>query len=432
MGLFSGIFGKKKEEAASRASRDMSVSELVQSLEKRKSEIEASFEPDIAKMRERLAQASKEMAESMSRLEAAQCPSKIDDAIMKLAVSFRTSLVKSFNQLFIDVSKEAGPGLSNFEQYFSRCSSDLIESEKDAMRFVKPLREVFPGETKDVLKKVDRMEEVVKEIKSGIEAKRSLLSPIASALDDARALESDVGKLRAAEGQVSETVSYLEQLEGKKRSDEARLAEIAAGEAWREHLAGKSELSQLQRGREEIRSLVTQTIISMERPMKRLKKLAMDGRETVDDMELLDSYISNPFEGFQQDDGRHVSEFVAKISALSKRGELELEEKERRMFERASDLSEMLAKMRSDYSSLDSQARGMEERLALSEVVAENGRLNEEVRSLDAKAAEERDRKAKMESGLPKLREAVSMSAEKASKSASSALGEEIRISASN
>jgi len=434
MRLFSGLFGKKEEPAVqtSGSLKEVSITELIQRLESRKSEMEAYFEPDLRRMHERLVQASKEMSESMSRLQAAQCPSKIDDVVMKLAISFRTSLIKSFNQLFIDVAKDVGFGLENFDQYFSKCSSDLIEAEKDAMRFVKPLREVFPNETKDVLKKVDRMEEVVEEIGSGLGSKKSILSPLVTALGEARSLESEIARIRVAEGQLSENDSQLSQLEEKKRSDEARIAEIMGSEAWREHLAGKSELAQLQRRRDEIRSLITQTIISMERPMKRLKKLVIDGREMVENMHLLDSYISDPFEGFQQDDGRNVAEFIVKISSLSKRGELELDEKERRMFEKASNLADMLAKMRLDYANLESEARGMEERLATSEIVAENSRLNGEVRSLDSRIAEGRERKAKLEAGILKLREGISATAEKASQSASKALGEQIRISASN
>jgi hypothetical protein len=193
-------------------------------------------------------------------------------------------------------------------------------------------------------------------------------------------------------------------------------------------MSRKGELSQLKRRTEDVRNLVVQTVISMDRPMKRLRKAVIDGRETVDSPEILDAYIGNPFEAFQQDDGKNLEEFVTKISSLSKRGEMELEEKERRMFEKSSELNEMLAKMRADYGGLERETARLEEELATSEVVLTNSRLSDEMRLADLKISANGEDKAKVQSLAAKSAQLLAEASEKAVKSASSALGEEIRI----
>jgi hypothetical protein len=257
---------------------------------------------------------------------------------------------------------------------------------------------------------------------------KTKFDPVEAALADAKYLESVISKAKSQELEIADISLHLSHLADTKVQTETKIKDLLSGEAWRDHLAEKSELAQLQSKREDMRNLIIQTIISMERPMKRLKKLVLDGKEITNKLSLIDIYITDPFDAFRQDDGSGIAEFVLKISNLSKRGELELEEKERRMFEKPSDLSDMLAKMRFDYSRLDSEVKSMEERLALSEVVAENSRLNEEVRVLDSKIADLKEKKVKLDTILPKLRESVLSATKKAEQSSSHALEKQIRI----
>ncbi|MBI4894583.1 MAG: hypothetical protein HY833_02515 [Candidatus Aenigmarchaeota archaeon] len=427
MGFLSGIFGRGKEPEQKGAS-DVSASELTGRLESRLAELELSFGPDMKKLHDKILASTKDLSESMARLEAAKCATKIDDAVMKLATSFRASLIKSFNQPFMDAAKPTEHGMEPFKRYFAKLSASLVEAEKDAMRYVPPMKDVFPGETRDMLKKVDKLEEVITEVKEFLEAKAAQSGPLSVALADSRDLEAELAKAAQLEARMKDLETDLSQLTASKQANEAKISELMRSELWAGHMARKGELSQLKRRTEDVRNLIVQTIISMDRPMKRLRKAVIDGRETVEGPGILESYIGNPFEAFQQDDGTNLEEFVTKISALSKRGEMELEEKERRMFEKASELNEMLAKMRADYGGLERETARLEEELATSEVVLTNSRLSEEMRLADLKISANGEDKAKVQSMLAKSKESVSQASEKVVKSASSALGEEIRI----
>lgn len=427
MGFLSGIFGKRQEPASQGAS-EVSASELSAKLDSRLKDLELSFGPEVKKLHERLLASVKDLSESMSRLEAAKPATKIDDSVLKLATSFRASLIKSFNHAFILAAKPTEHGLEPFSQWFSKVSASLLEAEKDAMRYVPPMRDVFPGEAREMLKKVDKLEAAMKEAKEFLDAKSVQTGPLSQALADAKNLEAEMSKSAQLESRIRELEADLAQLSQVKAENEAKVAELMRSEQWAAYIAGKGELSQLQRRREDLRNLVIQTVISMDRPMKRLRKAVIDGKETVEQPEILDSYIGNPFEAFQQDDGSHLAEFVTKISALSKRGEMELEERERRMFEKSSELNEMLAKMRSDYSGVEGNAKALEESLLTSDVMLTNSKLAEETRLADLKISANGEDRAKLQSLLTKSTQSLSDASEKAAKSASSALGEEIRI----
>lgn len=434
MGWLSNIFKNKKPEpeVAGKVGDEeqTSLSKLVSIVSGKIQEKNLALEEEIKKMHEKILASSSEFSEAMNKLNLATGPEKIDDAIMNVAKSYRSSLVKSFNTTFMNFQKPVSYTAESFEEYLGRCSSSLAQAEEGAMKFIQPLKEVFPGEMKQVLKKSEQLNNVLSEIISKTGKISLEIRPFSEILSLARGLESEASRMAETENEASNMQRQVSELKAKKESLEQGVADFLSGPDWGSYQRRKQEILLAEKKKDEIRSIVIQSIGPLDKAMKRLRKILAEQKESFEGMDILELYISDPFDAFVRDSDQSVfNSIVSRIRVASGTGSLDIEtKKEQKILERLSEVESgnLLASLRRDYDSLEQSSKALEEDVGSSEVLKTKLHYENEIKSLASQIPRDEEKLSGLSSKLSKIKEKKAEIFEKLKDSVRNVLGENL------
>ncbi len=411
MGWLSNIFKFEKpvETAKEFSPQEVSLEDLIVVLEKKIQEKNSLFEKDLENMHRKLVESSHNFSRMLNDLQNSKGPDKIDDALMNVAKSYRSTLIRAFRNSFMEFEKPVGYTIEDFGKYFNRCASSLREAESGVMRFVQPLKEVFPREMKRLLKSSDDLENAISEISSGLSKKSLEIKPPADALKLAKDFGFNLNKLSETETGKSNLESYVDDLKNSKESLEKKISEFLKSEDWIEHQRKFQEIATIEKRKDEIQSVVVQSIAPLDKAVKRLRRMSSEGIEKFENEKMLELYITNPIEAFLKDSNQVViKNIISKIKAASEKGKLEIDtKKEQKILEKMSavESGDFLFALRKDYDELEKAARKLEEELAARDLRKIKFDYENELKNLDSKIEEAQSKLKNIDSSLVKLRE---------------------------
>ena len=391
MGWLSGLFGPKKADVKEEVVTDkpLTLSEASRMLDTRLKEKDAVFESDARSLHSAMIKSLDEFASSLSNLEKAKEPDKIDGRLLELGKSYRTALSKAFNPTFIEMKKPPGFTVVGFSDYCRKCSSLLNQSENDAMRYVQILKEIYPDAMRSVLKSSDRIENAISSALSLSNSKRDEVTPIIEGLSVVKELELQIAKIQHTESEILGAKSSLAALKARKADIELRLSEIMNSNAWLDYQRRTQDLVALKRKKDEISSVILQSIVSLDKAMKRMKRRLSESNYSFQHSSMLDLYINDPVDAFLKDTNQTViKEIVAVISRMAKVHDLELDEKkEQKVVEKLSMLEsgEFLSNLRFDYDKCVDSIKSVEDWLSSAEVMVQKTKNADDLKSVSGK-----------------------------------------------
>lgn len=410
MGWLSNVFGPRKAEVREEAAPDkpLTLSEVSGMLEARARERDAFFEGEARSLHGGIMKSLDDFSSALSNLDKAKEPDKIDGRLLELGKSYRTSLSKSFNQMFLEARKPTGFGIVEFSDYCRKVSSLLNQSEKDAMRYVQMLKEIYPDAMRRLLKESDRMEESVSSAVSKADSRRAEIEPLIGGMSVLKEIEMQVAKVQRAESEIAYAKSELAKLKARKSEIELRSAEIMKSDAWLDYQRRVQDLTAMRRRKDEIASVILQSIVSLDKAMKRMKKRLSESSYSFEHSGMLDLYINDPLDAFLKDpDQKVIREIVAVISRMAQVHDLELDDRrEQKVLEKLSVLKsgEFLSNLRFDYDKCVDSIASMEEWIASAEVISQNSRNAEDLKSTLMKISATEDEILKLTSVMEKER----------------------------
>lgn len=429
MGWLSKIFGlsDKQEEAKALDKKEMGLSELLLHLKDKIQDSDIKVEDELKEMHNRVKEIAKNYSNSLKNLENAKGPEKIDSALLNVTRSYISAMIKKFNNAFMEFERPANYSVETFTEYFRKCTESLIEAEKDSMRYVSPLKQVFSGEMNSVLKASDDANKVITDIRSKLSSKYFEMKPLLDLLVLVEEFEFHVEKSKNMEMQLTEAKLQIETFKGNVNEVNQKLSDLLKSDSWSEYQIKLQEIEALARKKEEIFSLVVQTISPLDKAMKKLKKMSAG-----EDEDILDLYISNPVDAFVRDDNqKSIIKIISKIKENAEKGTLQIDtEKEKKILENISNIESrgLLPLLKKDYDDLQEKIKTIEENVKSSDIQKMKSQYEKELKDLTAKITDVDASIKNLEYNVIKMNEKKSEMLKNVEDAARKALKENITI----
>lgn len=434
MGWLSNIFKSKPESGTKGVdtSQEISLDDLILLLEKKIQEKNPAHESDLKNLHGKITESMREFSTALSQLLSAKGPEKIDEGLLKLARSYSSSMNTAFNATRMEFEKEVSMTVEDFDGYFKKCASSLNNTELAVARYIAPLKEIFPKEMKETLNKSEKMNNVVLEVRERLGKKKIEMEPLTSSLKLAKGTGSALEKMSDLKSQIDYTKSEIEGLELSKAGLEQKISDFLRGEQWAEHQSKLAQLSSLEKKRDEIRTFVVHSIVPLDRPMKKLKKIHADAGKKIENEDVFDLYINDPVEAFLQDsDQKILTGIVAKIKDVYEKVSPDsLEKKDQKILESISALEsgELMQNARRDYDKIEVAIVNLQMDLETLGAKEAKSRLDEDLKSVVNRIPETRAKAGKLDMLYSKVSEEKTETFDKMKQAIAEALGEEIRI----
>lgn len=434
MGWLSNIFKSEKQAETPKHQQEISLKDLVVTLEKKLQEKNSSLETELKDMHKKVTDSSRKFSDALNHLASSHGPEKIDDTLMNVAKSYRTTLIKAFKNAMVEFDKSVSYTVEDFGEYFGRCSSSLTAAENSVMRFVQPLKEIFPGEMKQLMKSSEQLQDVMSGIGSSLSKKSSDIKPLSDALKFVNEIESSSARISDSESEKSGLESTVEELKAHRKEAEQKISELLKSENWAEHQKKFQEIAAIGKKKDDILSVAVQSISPLDKAMKRLKRMSLEGQEKFENEKLLGLYITDPVEAFLRDESQAtIKNIISKIKEASEKGTLEIDtRKEQKILEKLSavESGDFLYSLRKDYAELEEASRKLKEELDSLGMERLRAEYENELKILDSKISDTESRLSSLVSNLEKSREERKELSEKLAMVAKEALGHEVRLAA--
>lgn len=434
MGWLSNIFKSEKQAEAPKQQQDISLKDLVVTLEKKLQEKNSSLETELKDMHKKVTDSSRKFSDALNRLASSQGPDKIDDTLMNVAKSYRATLTKAFKNAMVEFDKSVNYTVEGLGEYFGRCSSSLATAENSVMRFVQPLKEIFPGEMKQLMKSSEQLQDVMSGVGSSLSKKSSDIRPLSDALKLVKEIESSYARISDSESEKSRLESIVEELKVDRKEAEQKISEFLKSEGWIEHQKKIQEIAAIEKKKDDILSVAVQSISPLDKAMKRLKRMSLEGQEKFENEKLLGLYITDPVEAFLKDESQAtIKNIISKIKEASEKGTLEIDtRKERKILEKMSKVEsgDFLYSLRKDYKNLEEASVKLKEEMKSLDMEGIKADCENELRNLDSRIFDAESRLGSLISSSEKLQEERKGLFEKLVMVAKEALGHEIKLAA--
>lgn len=415
MGWLSNIFRIKKATGEEKfETREIGLDEFVDGLEEKIKDRNSMFEDQLRQAHRRMIEASRNLSKTLMDLKNSPGPSKVDERVMNVVSSYRSTVATAFNGMFIEFGRPVEYTINDFDEYFKRCSSALSDAENKVNRFITPLKEVFPGSMNNLMKSSKKMDDVMSGVRSDINNKLGEVGSYLDALKLARELREQIKKISDAESEIQNKRSSIEELKSKKKELENKISEFKKGDEWESYQDKLKEMKSIDKKRDEIESIVIQTVAPLDKGMKKLKKLVSDGEESFEHASMLMLYIEDPVSAFLKDDSQEaIEKIIAKIRALVESGKIEIDDKKgQKILEKISSMESgnLLTNLRRDYKNLEERKKRLEEETRsdgaqntksgyernLSGTESEISRAQEDLKELESVLEKLRERKSEI------------------------------------
>lgn len=434
MSWLSKIFRPSVEKTEERklGATEMSIDEISAHVKEKIREKDSSHVDDLKGIHEKMKSVAHDYSDALKTLEESAGPDKVDPALMKVARSYVSAMRISFNNAFMEFEKPVAYNTDEFSRFFNRCAEMFVGAEKSSMRYVAILKQIFPKEMESVLKQSDRMSETMESAKGQISSRTSDLRPLLDMSDSVEKLRAAVSKIDDLMLKMAESRIGIESMKTDIESTNQKMSELMSSSDWKEYQERSKEIEEISKRREEIFSLVVQTISPLDKAMKRLRKMCSDGVEKVESETMLDLYIGDPVDAFVKDKEQSViREIISKIKENSVKGRLQIDtEKEQKILENISVIESrgLLPTLRRDLDDLENQMSTVKKILSSSNVQGLRSGYESSLRDLSSRMSDAESTTRAQEATLKRAQDDVAAALREAEEKASATIGEKITI----
>jgi len=408
MGWLSNIFKLKGDGTSEKSEvQYIHLNEFTKILEDKVQDKNFMMEDELKKMHKKMLESSRNFSVTLANLKSSPGPSKVDTRVMNVINSYRITIVKGFNKMFIDFDKPVSYTVRDFDNYFKKCMSSLKDAENSVNRFINPLKEVFPGSMNNLLKRSKNLSDVMAKINSDLIEKSGGMRPVINALNASKNLDSDLRKISNTESELEEMKSSIEGMKIKKKSIEQKVSNLKNNDDWKSYQDKMREIESIEKKKDEIRSVVLQTIVPIDKGMKRLKKLLSDGKDSFEHADMLDLYIEDPVSAFLKDkDQTIINKVILKIKSVAESGNLEMNDKKgQKVLNKISSMESdnLLSGFRKGYDDLEENKRKLEEETKSAEITNVKLQNEKELEDVESKISQTEEKLKETEDILKRM-----------------------------
>jgi hypothetical protein len=328
------IFGKKPKPPPPIEVRELSLDSLGEEIKKLKDDELKAIEGEVGPLVEGIARACEETKASAEALAQAQVSKEVYVGLDRSSREARRLFVEKVTRAIdgLRQPKElTWQGLLAFGDSLDRALDTMVDAGVVHGRYASVL---FGQHVQGVYQSIRKLQELGAQFKAAMEVKKDEVqnldntsAQIADLKDLAQRLVSLGAKKDALEGRVKGLGDVLE-------AEGVEFDKLTCSQELKDVEKIRHELGQIEQKISRLRGEAASAISGLQRPFKKMKKLALDGKHPLgkDGFKMLDLCIDEPLEAFLSD-GENLPRLTAllqDLEGLIEGGQIELNPRERR------------------------------------------------------------------------------------------------------
>jgi len=389
--MFRRIFGKKPKPPPLLEVKEFSLDSLEEEIRKLKDSRLEVVKGEIGPLVEGIAGACENIRASVKILAQAEVSKEVYVGLDKSAREAR--------RLFIDKVTRAIEGLEQPRELTWRSLLTFGDSLDRALNMVadagvvhgRYVSVLFGQHLQSVYQSIHRLQELGAEFKGAIEVKKDevqLFDDISDQIAHQKGLVQRLAHLRARKEALE---NRAKSLKGVIEAEGVEFDRLTSSQELKDVEKIHQELGQIEQKIARLKDEAASAISSLQRPFKKMKKLALDGKHSLgrDKLRMLDLCIDEPLEAFLSD-GRDLPRLTALLQDLKgiiEGGQIELNPREqrKRLEQIRGMLGGVLLKLRREYDNILVEKADKEKSYIISPLLKQRAELE---RSLEARRSE--------------------------------------------
>jgi len=328
------IFGKKPKPTPSLEVKEFSLDTLEEEIEKLKKDKLGAIGEEVRLHIEGIAMAREDIKALTKALAQAEISGEVYVGLDRS--------VREARRLFIDKVTRAIDGIEQPKELTWHGLLALNDSLGRAVNLTtdagathgRRASMLFGQQVRAIYQSIDRLQGLAAEFKGIVEAKKEdiqVLNEISARITNQKNLIQKLTHLRAQKGELENRAGGLE---NTLRAEQVELDGLIDGQELKQIERARQELDQIEQRIARLRSEAASAISGLQRPFKKMRKLALDGKHPLgrDKFGMLNLCIDEPLEAFLSDgeDLPRLTALLQDLKNIIEGGQIELNPRERR------------------------------------------------------------------------------------------------------
>lgn len=288
MGWFSSIFKGKEKEPVRQASV-VSLSELASKIEENITAKMTEFSPDLKRFYSNMQSATDRLQEKLNILAKAVPMEQVDFQLLKIAISNRDETVRKLNAVLKEFKRPINVNLDNFVEFHNSCISSLIIVNTKLTRNFSIFEQVFRQESVSVMSGYKNLYRVLEDIGVNLKGKKSIADPLNELKNQIKQLENDLNAVNNNCNLIGNLNSEISSLKNKETETKSQLDNLFSKEEWNTFRRLVEDKEALNRETKTIEGKIIQTLLSVERALKKYSNISSANEKRV-----IEFYLKDP------------------------------------------------------------------------------------------------------------------------------------------
>jgi hypothetical protein len=247
----------------------------------------------------------------------------MDEQLLFMAQTGRSTFKNKISKVSEVINKSVDFDFHSFSKYYSNCMLAVNEADTSAVKEFRTIGIVFEEESRDVVNNLRHLKEILNEMENRMKKYQQILNPYETTSENINELQALVEKLSDGQKKTREIKNDIENKQKRLAEMKKFIDDLTASEEWKEYLNQVEKVQNIQIRKTKIMTQFNEMISSVERPMKKAKKII----DTEDKNKIFENYLSMPFETFLKDEKEEMlTSFLEATKKLLAEKKIEVKE----------------------------------------------------------------------------------------------------------
>src|SRR3989338_465878 len=391
MGFLDWVFKREKKEEEPKEVNKQDLPSVEKILKEKMAEGQKAIEPELRNYHKKLLEMNEQLRNSLEALDSAVPKEKMDEKLLFAAQTGRPTFRNKISKVSEAIKKSVDFDFHSFSEYYNGCVFAVNQANALAITEFRFIGIVFKREGHAVGDNVRRLKEYLSDIGNRIKQHQQMANPYEEVLENISEMRTMLDKLAVDKMREYETRNEIEERQKQEEETRKSVEELLSSGEWKGYERELERKKEMKRKESGLKVRFNETIYSLERPMKKAKKIIDEDQESTEPKKVFEDYLRNPFETFLKDDNEQaLKEFLSKTKKFLEEKKIDVNENVRE--KSIGKIDELISKnylkeWKEEYESVIKETNDEESQLPI-----KKSELEKKLREIGAVISEDRKR----------------------------------------
>src|SRR3989338_3708833 len=327
MGFLDWVFKREKKEEEPKEVNKQDLPSVEKILKEKMAEGQKAIEPELRNYHKKLLEMNNQNRNALEAVDAAVAKEKMDEKLLFAAQTGRPTFRNKISKVSEAIKKSVDFDFHSFSEYYNGCVFAVNQANALAITEFRFIGIVFKREGHAVVDNVRRLKEYLSDIGNRIKQHQQMANPYEEVLENISEMRTMLDKLAVDKMREYETRNEIEERQKQEEETRKSVEELLSSGEWKGYERELERKKEMKRKESELKARFNETIYSLERPMKKAKKIIDEDQESTEPKKVFEDYLRNPFETFLKDDNEQaLKEFLSKTKKFKEEYESVIKE----------------------------------------------------------------------------------------------------------